>query len=313
MAVKLQKLRIGTRGSPLALRQAEMVRAALARVQPGLETEIVVIKTSGDWKPSDGEVRLEESAGGKGQFAKEIEAALLAGDIDCGVHSMKDMEARLPDGLEISHMLPREDVRDALLSRQGLSLEQLPQGAVVGTASVRRQAFLLRTRPDLKVVPFRGNVQTRIEKMKAGQVDATLLAIAGLKRLGLEKEATEILPDSQFLPSAGQGAVGIECRSADSEFLAIFSQFSCSETVICVQSERAAVAVLEGTCHTPIGALGTLKDGQLSLRVSVVKLDGSEVWFDQISAPVSTVQEAIAVGEMLGQRLKKAVPAGVLL
>lgn len=308
----IQKIKIGTRGSPLALVQAEMVRAELARVRPDIATEIIVIRTSGDWSPADGEVRLEEAAGGKGQFAKEIEAALLAGEIDCGVHSMKDMETRLPDGLEISHMLPREDSRDALLSRDGYTLKTLPAGSVVGTASVRREAFLRRLRPDLTYVPLRGNVQTRIDKMKAGQVDATLLALAGLRRLGLEKEASEILPPETLLPSAGQGAVGIERRKNNLAISAIFDQISCIKTVICISSERGHLEALNGSCRAPIGAQAWLENGILKTRVQVASLDGKGLWEEAGERPVKDAAEAAQFGRELGLKLKSRVPKGVL-
>ncbi len=181
-------LRIGTRGSKLAMVQTHMVVDAVRRVHPGLMVEVKEILTSGDWKPEHGETRLAEAAGGKGLFAKEIERALLDGEIDCGVHSLKDMPSFLPPGLEIPFVLEREDPRDVFLSHQYDSLESMPAGSVVGTSALRRQAFILQKRPDLKVVPLRGNVPTRIEKMKSGQVGALVLASAGLRRLGLESE-----------------------------------------------------------------------------------------------------------------------------
>ncbi len=310
-------LKIGSRGSPLALKQVEMVQAALAGVFPDLETEVVVIQTSGDWKPEDGDVRLSEELGGKGQFAKEIEEALLTGRIDAGVHSMKDMDSHLPEGLVIDHMLEREDPQDVLLFSNNLAdnsqlkkggFEAIPEGALVGSASVRRAAFLLAERPDMRIVPFRGNVQTRIDKLRAGQVDVTLLAMAGLKRLGLEGEADIVLGVEEMLPCAGQGAVGIELREDDEDIIAIFSQISHLETELCVKAERAALKVLDGTCHTPIGAYASLDNGKMLLRVRVCSLDGSQSFYDEARGVVSSVCEAQKLGADLGMRMKDIVP-----
>jgi hydroxymethylbilane synthase len=315
MTVKSQNLKIGTRGSPLALHQANMVRAELARVAPNLETEIVVIKTSGDWSPEQGETRLLEEQGGKGLFAKEIEAALLAGTVDIGVHSMKDMETVLPEGLVLEHMLSREDARDALLvygKHKMRSLDDLPHGAKVGTASVRRMAMLLARRPDLQVTPLRGNVHTRIEKLRTGQVDATLLACAGLKRLGLENEIDLLLEPEDFLPAAGQGAVGIEARKKDKYILAILGQISCNETVWRVMAEREILRILDGSCHTPIGVYAVAKNGALFIRAMIAALDGSESYPEEISAPVSSVDEAVMLGKKLGEKLKEKVPEKLL-
>ncbi len=325
-------LKIGTRASALALMQTEMVRAALAVVVPEVETEVVEIVTSGEWKPEEGETRLSTENGGKGQFTKEIAAALLAGEVDCAVHSMKDMETLLPEGLEISVMLPREDPRDVLLLSEALreKLEQnggadvsdpfaiLPHGATVGTASVRRQAFLLARRPDLTVVPFRGNVGTRIEKVRTGKgehtVDATFLALAGLNRLGFQHEADVIIAPEIMLPAAGQGAVGIEFLSSRSGGLAFIGQLNCETTLRCVSAERAALNVLDGSCHTPIGAYATLiNDGQMHLRLAVAALDGSALFEDKDIQGVQSVQEAVALGAALGTRLKAQLPADILV
>ncbi|MGB0719224.1 MAG: hydroxymethylbilane synthase [Bdellovibrionales bacterium] len=293
-------LKIGSRGSPLALRHVEMVRAALSVQFPDLQTELVVIRTSGDWSPSDGEVRLSEAAGGKAQFAKEIEAALLAGEIDCAVHSMKDMDSVLPDGLVLKHMLPREDVRDCLLFsgergrvRADGGIKAIPHGAVVGTASVRRRAVLLAARPDLKIVPLRGNVQTRIDKVRAGQVDVSLLALAGLKRLGLAHEADVVLDINDMLPSAGQGAVGIEARCDDDAVLSIFGQISCAKTVLCVSCEREVLRVLDGSCHTPIGVYAAIDGGQVSLRIQVNSLDGDACYKDSARFDAADMDRAL--------------------
>lgn len=321
MSDESRTIRIGSRGSPLALAQVALVEAALTEKFPDILTELVVIKTSGDWVPSQGDVRLSDENGGKAQFAKEIEEALLAGEIDCAVHSMKDMDSFLPEGLDIAHMLPREDVRDAMLFSQDISnnsqksddvWDRLPDGGRVGTVSVRRAAFLLSKRPDLKIEPFRGNVQTRIDKVRGGQVDCTCLAMAGLNRLGLDAQADVILSPEEMLPAAGQGAVGIELRVDDMNNLAIFNQISDLNTVLCVKSERAALQALSGSCHSPIGAYARIKDGEIWLRVCVLSEDGQQRLDDEERADVSDVEGAQALGHMVGQRLKAIVPQGLL-
>lgn len=308
-----KKIRIGSRGSPLALRQVEMVKAALGS---DVETETVIIKTSGDWNPEGGEVALPESGRGKALFAKEIEEALLEGKIDCAVHSMKDMDSTLPEGLIIPCMLPREDARDALISRDGSGLDDLPEGAIVGTTSPRRKAFLLARRPDLKIVPFRGNVGTRLEKLKAGQVDATLLAVAGLKRLGLEDRITEILEPEDMIPSAGQGAIGVELLAKNKQLMSKFSQINCSKTISCVSSERSFIGQIGGSCHTPVGAHAVWSDGVLSLSVKLSRLDGSQFWTDTIHQKISLSEEgigqAIEAGKTLGKKFKSMLPEGVI-
>lgn len=318
MSVENRTIRIGSRGSPLALAQVDMVEAALVEKFPDLKIERVIITTSGDWKPEDGEVRLAEREGGKAQFAKEIEEALLAGEIDAAVHSMKDMDSNLPKGLCINHMLPREDVRDCLLFSNDLAensqsdLGGVPNGSLVGTASVRRQAFLLVRRPDLKITPFRGNVQTRIDKVRSGQVDVTLLALAGLKRLGISDEANVILGVDEMLPAAAQGAVGIEVRDDDESVLSFFSHISCGNTVFCVKAERAALRALSGTCHSPIGAYAVIEGAEMWLRVCVSSLDGSQSFEDEIRGTVSEVKDAQALGHEIGLRLKNIIPEGIL-
>ncbi|MCB9983926.1 MAG: hydroxymethylbilane synthase [Rhodospirillales bacterium] len=319
-----KQIKIGTRGSPLAMAQTRTVQAKLAEVHPDLETEIVVIQTSGDWSPADGEVRLSAAEGGKGLFAKEIEQALLEGRIDAAVHSMKDMDSTLPEGLVVEHMLVREDPRDALLfshkikdlanysrlKNEGLAV--LPQAAVVGSASVRRGAFLLSQRSDLKIVPFRGNVQTRIDKLRGpendGSIDCTLLAMAGMNRLGIAHEADIVLGPEVMLPAAAQGAVGIEVRASDEDVLSIFSHISDCNTVICVKAEREVLRILDGSCHTPIGVYGVLDDGELWLRAGVISLDGTQRFDDEIRGAVQTVEEGQSLGRTLGERLKRRVP-----
>ncbi|MCC7304821.1 MAG: hydroxymethylbilane synthase [Alphaproteobacteria bacterium] len=314
----VKSIKLGTRGSPLALRQTEMVRAALAKAWPDMETEVVVIKTSGDWDPQQGETRLSESEGGKGQFAKEIEEALLAGRIDAGVHSMKDMESHLPAGLAIECMLEREDVRDVILFK-GLAnstrkLEDLPRDFIIGTSSVRRAAFLKNRRPDLTIVPLRGNVQTRLDKLQRGEqgMQGIVLALAGLKRLGLPAEPGFIVEPEEMMPCAGQGAVGIETRREDQEALSIFNRINHFETLLCVKAERAALAVLDGSCHTPIGALARLEKDKMKLRVCVAALDGSRIFEEQAQMDVKDAAAAEKFGRLTGEKLKARLPAGFL-
>ena len=309
-------IKIGTRGSPLALTQVEMVRGALAKAHPELQTEVVIIKTSGDWRPEVGEARLSAEEGGKGLFAKEIEQALLAGKIDAAVHSMKDMESVLPQGLTIAHMLPREDARDVLIvsdpAARISSLDDLPKGARVGTASVRREAILKSLRPDLEIVPLRGNVQTRIEKCRSGQVDATLLAYAGLKRLDLAHEIACIFETDQMVPSAGQGAVGIETRIDDKSVMAIFSQISCSQTLKRVTAEREVLKLLDGSCHTPVGVYAVFEGDLMRLKAQIWSLDGKRTFSEIKSAEIGTAKEAAAFGAEVGRVLKAKTPDDIL-
>ncbi len=285
-------VRIGTRGSPLALAQAYEVRDRLAAAWPALAhagaIEIVVLSTQGD-RVLD---RPLAEIGGKGLFTEEIEAGLLDGSLDIAVHSMKDMPTALPDGLTIPCLLPREDPRDALLLREGLALDPaasargdwlaaLPRGARVGTSSLRRAAQVRALRPDLEVVGFRGNVQTRLRKLAEGVADATLLARAGLNRLGLE-HGVSLAPEAS-LPAVAQGAIGIECRSDDDAMARLLAPLACRDTMRRVHAERAMLEALDGSCRTPIAGLAELvPDGHggvgLRLRGLVARDDGSRVW-----------------------------------
>lgn len=307
-----KRIVIGTRGSPLALAQTHMVRDLIAEASPSTQVEVKIILTSGDWRPEQGEVRLEALAGGKAQFAKELEEALLAGAIDMAVHSMKDMETVLPDGLIIPCMLPREDVRDGFLSDIAQNIQGLPMGSVVGTVSVRRQTFLLKQRPDLKVVPLRGNVQTRIDKMKDGQVDATFLACAGLNRLGLADQITSVVGVNDMLPAVGQGAVGIEVRQSNVNLISVIDQFKCLKTYRCVECERGVLRALGGSCHTPVGVLAELQDDEMYLRVQVVSPDGQESWQAEERRRIVSDQDAVDFGEEVGASLKSRVSDDVL-
>jgi hydroxymethylbilane synthase len=267
-------LRIGSRGSPLALVQANEVQARLAKahgVAPE-RIEIKVIRTSGDMIQD----RPLAEAGGKGLFTKEIEEALLAGAIDLAVHSSKDMPTVLPAGLVLSAFLPREDPRDAFIGRTAKSIGELPQGAVVGTASLRRQALLKRARPDLAIVPFRGNVETRLRKLEAGEVEATILAVAGLKRLGLLAAATMLLDLDAFPPAVGQGAIGLETRADDGKTRALIAAIDDPDTTTALAAERAFLAVLDGSCRTPISGYAQVNADAVSFHGLIAKTDGSE-------------------------------------
>ncbi|KAA0597944.1 hydroxymethylbilane synthase [Azospirillum lipoferum] len=271
-------LRIGTRGSPLALAQAHETRDRLIAAHPHLAApgaiEIVVFKTTGD-RILD---RTLAEAGGKGLFTKELEEALFDGRADLAVHSMKDVPTQLPDGLEIATLLPREDPRDAFFARSGSGLADLPAGSVVGTAGLRRQAQVLELRPDLKIFPLRGNVQTRLSKLDAGEVDATLLALAGLRRLGLTERITAVLEPETMLPAVAQGAIGIEIRSDDDATRALLAPLNCAETMLRVTAERALLAALDGSCRTPIAALAVLDGDDLHLRAKVLSPDGRSIF-----------------------------------
>ena len=295
-------LRLGTRGSKLALVQAGLVRAALAKAIPALAAEgaieTMVIKTTGDAIQD----RPLSEAGGKGLFVKEIEEALLSGRIDAAVHSMKDMPTAQPDGLIISAFLPREDARDVLIAGDITRIADLKKGAIVGTAALRRKAQLLHRRPDLQIVNFRGNVDTRLAKRAAGQVDATLLALAGLNRLGLGHVGTAIAED-EMLPAVGQGAVCIECRADDTKTRAWLSGIDHAPTATCVAAEHAMLAILDGSCRTPIAGHAILEaGGTLYLRGLIARPDGSELIAVERRGLAS---DAPTLGRDAGEELKR--------
>jgi len=298
------RVRIGTRGSPLALAQARQLRGELLAAQGWDETaiEIRVIRTSGD-RVVD---RPLAEVGGKGLFTKEIEDALLDGAIDLAVHSAKDMPTALPERLVLAGCLRREDVRDAFISRRAARLDALPTGSVVGTASLRRQAMVLRLRPDLSVMPFRGNVETRLRKLEAGEVDATLLALAGLKRLGLADAATATLPAEVFLPAVGQGAIALELRDGDFGVAEIVARIDHAETSTAVAAERAFLAALDGSCRTPIAGHATIAGGMLHFRGMILRPDGSEVYE---TARSGAQEDAARLGADAGRELKARAPS----
>jgi hydroxymethylbilane synthase len=295
----MQFARIGSRGSPLALVQARAVRAALAAahaIAPDA-IEICVIRTSGDAIQD----RPLAEVGGKGLFTKEIEQALLRREVDLAVHSAKDMPTELPAGLVIAACLPRADPRDAFVARRVKSLADLPTGARVGTGSLRRGALLRRLRGDLVVVPLRGNVETRLRKLDDGVADATILALAGLRRLGLETAATAILDVDEFLPAVGQGVIAIETRADDDRMRALVARIDDADTASALAAERAFLAVLDGSCKTPIAGHARIAAGAVHFRGLIVKPDGSAA-FD--AARTGSVGAAAELGADAGRELK---------
>jgi hydroxymethylbilane synthase len=300
------RLRIGTRGSRLARAQTDLACRALAAAHPELRVpdalEVVTIRTTGD-RVTD---RPLAELGGKGLFCKELEAALLERRIDLAVHSVKDLPTWLPAGLVLGAVLEREDPRDVLLARPPASIAALPEAAVIGTASVRRKAQLLAKRPDLRVVSFRGNVETRLRKLAAGEVDATLLALAGLRRLGIG-HAGVVLGPEEMLPAVGQGAIGIECRADDEASLALLAAIDHAASSACMRAERALLAALDGSCHTPIAGYADMFDEGLHLRALIARPDGSAcLRTGRTGAP----ENAETLGRDAGEELRKRAGAG---
>ena len=304
-------LRIGTRASPLALAQAhaarDLIAAAHGTPTPLGPTSIVEIKTTGDLVLD----RPLADIGGKGLFSKEIDRALLDNRVDLAVHSMKDLETWMPDGIVIAAVLEREDPRDAFISNSYQSLSDLPQGAVIGTASVRRQAQLLHWRPDLKCVTFRGNVQTRLGKLAEGQADATLLACAGLNRLGRAEVVTQAIDPDDMLPAVAQGAVAITCRAGDDRVLDLLAAVNHAPTLARVTAERAMLEALDGSCRTPIGGLAVLSaDGsEMTLTGLIARGDGSALHRARRSGRTG---DAYRLGRDLGEQLKALAGPGFL-
>ena len=303
-------IRIGTRGSPMALVQARIVRDLLAAAHPELAApgalDIVVIRTTGD-RVQD---RPLHEIGGKGLFTKEIEEALIEGIIDLAVHSMKDVATWLPPGLEIGCLLPRDDPRDAFLSHKARTLGELPTGAILGTASPRRAAQALHLRPDLRIVSIRGNAGTRMRKLAAGECDATLLSLAGLRRIGEEAAIASILSTDEMLPAVAQGAIGIECRSDDLATRQRLAPLDDADAASTIAAERALLAVLDGSCRTPIAGLAEIRDGALSLRAMVISPDGQQC---HRTARHGTVGDAIALGGDAGAELRRRAGPGFFL
>ncbi len=290
------RIRIGTRGSKLALAQSAWVKERIEARHPGVQVELVRIRTTGD-KILD--VPLSR-IGGKGLFVKEIEEALFRKDVDLAVHSMKDVPGELPAGLTLSGIPNRENPRDALISQGNLALEDLPESARVGSSSLRRKAQLLCVRPDLEVVPLRGNVDTRLGKLAAGEIHALVLATAGLTRLGLAGRISHVLSEEDMLPAIGQGALGLEIREDDDSIRDVLGFLNHRETEIAVSSERAFLKELEGGCQVPMAALGSLENGILHLEGMVAELDGSRFIREEMSGPADKPEE---LGRTLARRL----------
>lgn len=290
-------LRIGTRASQLALAQAEIVRAALLQAHPTLAVTIHPMTTAGDRELH----KTLADWGYKGLFTKELEDALLAGDVDIAVHSMKDMPSQLPPGLALGAILPREDIRDAWISAHYATIADLPPGAVIGTSSTRRAAQLLHLRPDVTIVPLRGNVQTRLRKLEEGVAEATFLAAAGLHRLQLTANIRSYIEPEMMLPAAAQGAIGVEYRSARAEVAALLAPINHPPTERCIAAERALLQTLDGSCRTPIAGLAQWRDGQLHLRAEVLSLDGTIRHQAEASA---APKEAEMLGKTLGETLR---------
>lgn len=298
---------IGTRGSPLAIAQARetQVRLAAALDLPVEALPLRPMTTTGDAIQD----RPLSEAGGKGLFTRELDAALLEGRIDLAVHSAKDLPTLMPDGVAIAGFLPREDVRDVLISPLATSLAGLPPGTLVGSASLRRQAIVLRARPDVRVGLLRGNVGTRLAKLERGEVGATLLALAGLKRLGLQHHASAILDEDEMLPAVGQGAIAITVRAGDERVAEAVGRITDRETDVALAAERAYLAVLDGSCRTPIAGHATVRDGSVFFRGLVLRPDGT----DSVSVEAGgSAHDAERVGREAALDLKARMPLGML-
>jgi hydroxymethylbilane synthase len=307
MSLNSSRLKLGTRGSLLALVQAKAVRQQILAVHQWLEkdVELIPIRTSGDAIQD----RALTDAGGKGLFTKELDIALLDRHIDIAVHSAKDLPTLMPIGIAIAGYLPREDARDAFIARDVTSWRDLPAGAVVGSASLRREAQLRRLRPDLVIRLLRGNVETRLRKIEEGEYAATLLALAGLNRLGYSGRATAILDIAEFLPAVGQGAIAITTRTQDDEVLKILTPFLDLQTAAAVTAERSFLAVLDGSCRTPIAGHAMITDGVLRLRGMVLRPDGSQV---RDICVEGAIKEAARLGGEAGREMMARLPVGFM-
>lgn len=299
----VREIVIGTRASKLAIKQAEEVKQNLLLSYPNYQAQphlikIITFKTTGD-KIADKSLM---EIGGKGLFVKEIEEALLTKEIDIAVHSMKDMPAFFSKGLEIFAVLERQDARDAFISHRYSTIADLPKGAVVGTSSPRRAALLLNKRSDLKIINFRGNVDTRLEKLKQNQVDATILAVSGLNRINLQNQITQIISTDEMLPAIGQGALALQARIGDDFIINLLNKINHQESYICNQAERSFQQTINGSCKTPLAGYCHIKNGQLHLQVLLASLDGKEIYQ---TSRTSSLSDAIAIGNSAGSEIKK--------
>jgi hydroxymethylbilane synthase len=299
------KIRIGTRGSKLALAQSRRVKEQIESRHPQVRVELVTIKTTGD-KILDTPL---SRVGGKGLFVKEIEEALLDKTVDLAVHSLKDVPGEVPEGLLFPVFPQREDPRDAFISANHHSFSDLPQGACLGTSSLRRKAQILHLRPDLTIVPLRGNVDTRLRKLDSGEMDAIILAVAGLRRLGLSERITEILPIGQMIPAVGQGALGLETRRDDEKTIKMIQFLHQEETATIIRAERAFLRELEGGCQVPLAAAGRLQEGKVHLLGLVAEEDGSRIIRDELEGEQERAEE---IGVFLARKLLDAGADGIL-
>ncbi len=296
VAARVRDIVIGSRGSSLSRRQTEIVRVRLEARHPNLRLSVKTIKAQADRRPDVPLVALS----GEGIFVKELQAALLDGSIDLAVHSLKDLPLDVPSGLRIAAVLEREEARDALVSRTGQWLMQLPEDATVGTSSLRRRSQLLRCRNDLQLLDIRGNVDTRLRKLDEGQYDAVVLAACGLIRLGLEARISEYLDFEQMLPEPGQGALAVEARVDDQEILGLVSSLEDPLSRVCVEAERSFLRALGGGCRVPIAAYASCTQGTIALEGTVVSADGQQALRDHLEGPMT---EPLALGQRLADRL----------
>jgi hydroxymethylbilane synthase len=305
-----KNLRIGTRRSILALRQATIVRDLILKFHTEMREEtieIVPIDTFGDWRPGQKEQTFLDMGANKGLFTKEIEEALLAGAIDLAVHSMKDVPSEMTKDLVFGAVVERGDPRDAFVSLKAKTLEELPPESRIGTSSLRRQAQVLARRPDLRVVPFRGNVDTRLSKLEEGAVEATLLAVAGLERLGRMDCIASLLDIQAVLPAPGQGALGVQIRRNDEDTRRLLAPVNDENTALCVAAERAALKVLDGSCRAPVAALANITEGKMTLDALAAKPDGTLIVRAKREGHAS---DAAVIGEDLALEIKSRLPCG---
>ncbi len=298
-------LKIGTRGSKLALVQSQWVKAKIKATYPDINVELVSIKTTGD-KILDSPL---SKIGGKGLFVKEIEETLLKKQVHVAVHSMKDVPAELPGDLMLCTFPEREDPRDALVSAGNRALDQLPMGSTVGTSSLRRSAQLLHMRPDLNLVPLRGNVDTRINKLESGELQAIVLAAAGLKRLGLSNRISQFISTDRIMPAIGQGALGLEVRRDDEQTISLLDFLNHEPTEFTIRAERAFLKELEGGCQVPIAAFASLNDQKICLKGMVAELDGTKIIMDEITGEKYQAEE---IGTRLARKLLDAGAGEIL-
>lgn len=291
----LKQIRIATRKSPLAMKQTELVKAQLLEIEPSLEIILVPFQTQGDKFLNQSLSKI----GGKGLFVKELETALLENNADLAVHSMKDVPYKLPDSLGINAILKREDPRDALITELGENIMELPKNAKVGTSSLRRACQLKALRSDIAIVPLRGNINTRLTKRH--EFDAIILAAAGLNRMNFENYITQVLPQTQLLPAAGQGALGLECRDDDLELIELLTKLNCKQTQICVEAERGVIQYLQGSCQVPLAAFATINNSELELNALVGLDDGSQIL--RAVAIEKTTVDPVKMGHLVAKDL----------